>query len=139
MNRRLTKSVKRKVPQEAWTGMKHSVSHLKVFGWVSYAHVPDELRKKIDFKGEKCIFFGHFEDTKAYKLFNPITRKVISSRDVLFVEDEAWYGTIERKVNITPIVPHDEVFPISNAPQPAPSSTPGTTSHVVAQAAPSSI
>ena len=43
-----TKSVKNKVPQEAWTGMNHNVSHLKVFGCVSYAHVPDELRKKLD-------------------------------------------------------------------------------------------
>ena len=30
MNRCPTKSVKNKVPQEVWTGMNHSVSHLKV-------------------------------------------------------------------------------------------------------------
>ena len=30
MNRCPTKSVKNKVPQEPWTGMNHSVSHLKV-------------------------------------------------------------------------------------------------------------
>ena len=29
MNRCPTKSVKNKVPQEAWTGINHSVSHLK--------------------------------------------------------------------------------------------------------------
>ena len=52
-----TKSVKNKVPQEVWTGMNHSVSHLKVFGCVTYAHVLDELRKKLDKKGHKCIFF----------------------------------------------------------------------------------
>ena len=51
MNWCLTKSVKNKIPQEAWTGMNHSVSHLKVFGCVAYAHVPDELRKKLDKKG----------------------------------------------------------------------------------------
>ena len=32
MNRCPTKSVKKKIPQEAWTGMNHIVSHLKFFG-----------------------------------------------------------------------------------------------------------
>ena len=34
MNHCPTKSVKNKVPQEAWTCMNHSVSHLKLFGCV---------------------------------------------------------------------------------------------------------
>ena len=47
MNRCRTKSMKNKVPQEAWICMNHSVSHLNFFGCVAYAHVPDELRKKL--------------------------------------------------------------------------------------------
>lgn len=96
MNRFPTKSMKKKVPQESWTGRKHSVSHLKIFGYVAYAHILNELRKKLDNKGQKCIFVGYFEDKKAYKLFYPINRKVIISRDVQFVEDGAWDGIIER-------------------------------------------
>ena len=65
MNQCPTKSVKKKVPQEAWTGMNHSVSHLNFFGCVAYAYVPDELRNKLDKKGKKCIFVGYYEDTKA--------------------------------------------------------------------------
>ena len=38
MNRFPTKSVKNIVPQEAWTGMEHSVSHLK-FWVVSHMHM----------------------------------------------------------------------------------------------------
>ena len=75
MNQCLTKSVKNKVPQEAWTCMNHSVSQLKFFGCVAYAHVPNELRKKLDKKGHKCIFVGYSEDTKAYKLYDLVTRK----------------------------------------------------------------
>ena len=45
--------------------MDHSVTHLKCFGFVAYAHVPDELRKKLDKKGQKCIFVGYSEDTKS--------------------------------------------------------------------------
>ena len=29
-------------PQEAWSGQKPTISHLKVFGSVAYAHVPDQ-------------------------------------------------------------------------------------------------
>ena len=80
MNRCLTKSVKNKVPQEAWTCMNHSVSQLNFFGCVAYAHVPNELRKKLDKKGHKCIFVGYSEDTKSYKLYDLVARKVIISR-----------------------------------------------------------
>ena len=55
MNQCLTKSVKNKVPQEAWTGMNHSVSHLKFFDCVAYADVPDELRRKLD-KRDRNVF-----------------------------------------------------------------------------------
>jgi len=30
------------IPQEAWSGQKSIVSHLKVFGSVAYAHVLDQ-------------------------------------------------------------------------------------------------
>ena len=46
----LTKSVKNRVPQEAWTGSKHNVVHLNFFGYVTYAYVTDELRMKMDNK-----------------------------------------------------------------------------------------
>ena len=89
--------------------MNHSVSHLKSFGYVSYAHVPDELRKKLDKKGLKCIFVGYSEDTKAYKLYDPVARKVIISFDVQFVENESWNGTIEKNVEVVSTVKHDDM------------------------------
>ena len=60
---------------------------MKVFGCVAYAHIPDQLRKKLDNKGEKCIFIGYSEESKAYKLYNPSTKKFIMSRDVHFIEE----------------------------------------------------
>jgi hypothetical protein len=51
MNKCPKKSVRNKFPQEAWTCMKHNVEHLKVLGCVTYAHVPNELKKKLDNKG----------------------------------------------------------------------------------------
>ena len=73
------------VLEETWSGRKHSVTHMRVFGCVEYAHVPDELRKKLENKWEKCIFIGYNDDSKAYKLYNPSTKKVISSRYIQFI------------------------------------------------------
>ena len=82
MNSCPTKSVKNIVLQESWTSMKHNIMHFKFFGCVAYAHVPDELRNKLDNKGQKSIFVGYSEDTKAYKLYDPIARKFIINHDV---------------------------------------------------------
>ena len=90
LNRCPTRSVLGRTPEEAWSGNKPDVSFLRVFGCVAYPHIPDERRKKLDDKSEKCIFIGYSDTTKGYKLYNPVTEKVIISRDVQFFEDEAW-------------------------------------------------
>jgi len=94
LNRSATKSVKNKVPQEAWSGMKSSVSHFRVFGCVAYAHIPKQLRIKLDDKSEKYIFTSYSEKSKAYRLYNPNTKKFIINRHVEFKEDEAWNGSV---------------------------------------------
>jgi hypothetical protein len=73
-------------PQEAWSGTKLNVAHLRTFKCIAYAHIPSDLRKKLDYRSEKCIFTGYSETSKAYRLYNPITKKLILSRDVKFLE-----------------------------------------------------
>jgi hypothetical protein len=46
-NRCLTKAFNSKTPQEAWSGRKPNVCHLKVYGCKAFAHVPDEKRTKL--------------------------------------------------------------------------------------------
>ncbi|XP_074327778.1 uncharacterized protein LOC141665692 [Apium graveolens] len=90
LNRCPTKSVKKKTPNEAWSGSKPSVGHLRIFGCIAYVHVPDQKRKKLDDKGEKCIFTGYDKRSKAYRLYNPLMKKLIISRDVEFDESDYW-------------------------------------------------
>jgi hypothetical protein len=136
LNRCLTKSVKNRIPQGAWTGSKHDVAHLTFFGCVAYAHVPDEMRRKMDNKGQKCIFVGYSEETKGYKLYDPVARKVIISHDVQFVENEAWDGTIKKTVKIINAMEHDdtknEVVQTPYIGQCAVSSAPGTAMQITA-------
>eukprot|EP00253_Pinus_taeda_P018693 PITA_18693 len=41
LNRCPTKAVMNRVPEEAWSGRKQGVTHMKIFGCVAYAHIPD--------------------------------------------------------------------------------------------------
>ena len=55
LNRCPTRSLKSKTPQEAWTTYKPGVAHLRVFGCIAYAKVPEANRTKLEEKGVKCI------------------------------------------------------------------------------------
>ena len=77
-------------PEEAWSGRRPVVDYFRIFGCIAYAHVPDEERKKLDDKAEKCFFLSVTEASKAYKLFNPLTKKIVTSMDVVFDEEITW-------------------------------------------------
>ncbi len=51
-----TKTLDSKTPQEAWIGRKLDVSHLKVFSCKTYAHIPYEMRSKLEFKSIPCVW-----------------------------------------------------------------------------------
>ncbi|XP_073152810.1 uncharacterized protein [Henckelia pumila] len=90
LNRSPTLSVQNMTPEEAWSGRKPVVDHFRIFGCIAYAHVLDVKRTKLDDKGEKYIFLGVSYKTKAYKLYNPNTKKIVISRDVVFDEKTSW-------------------------------------------------
>ncbi|KAL5814582.1 hypothetical protein ACOSQ4_025223 [Xanthoceras sorbifolium] len=110
LNRVMTKSVQGMTPQEAWSRMKPCVSHLRVFGSITYSNVPNEKRGKLDDKSEKCILVGYSENSKAYHLFNPISKKIIKSRDVHIKKEESWKWNVDdqKQKSITINVEDDE-------------------------------
>ncbi|MCO5578437.1 hypothetical protein L7F22_032279 [Adiantum nelumboides] len=59
------------------------------FGCLAYAHIPQQLRGKLDDKAVKCIFVGYSSGSKGYRLYNPATNKNFESRDVIFAETTA--------------------------------------------------
>jgi hypothetical protein len=79
-----------KVPPIAWSGTKVYVAHLRTFRCIAYTHTPSELRKKLDDRSEKCIFTGYSETSKSYRLYNPISKKLILNKDVKFMENQFW-------------------------------------------------
>ncbi|MCO5589248.1 hypothetical protein L7F22_043214 [Adiantum nelumboides] len=89
LNKCPTRALKTITPYEAWYDRKPSVSHLRVFGCLVYAHIPLQLRGKLDDKAVKCIFVGYSSGSKGYRLYNPATNKIFESRDVIFAKTTA--------------------------------------------------
>ena len=56
VNRTPTKFLQGITPEEACSKIKLDVSHFRVFGYESWAHIPDEKWKALLPKSEKCIF-----------------------------------------------------------------------------------
>jgi hypothetical protein len=76
------------IPERVRTGQDASYAHLKVFRCKTFAHVPKEQRLKLDDKAIPCIFVGYGDASFGYKLWDPMTKKMIRSRDVVFHENE---------------------------------------------------
>ena len=88
-NKRATFVVQILTSKEAQNGRKLGVEHFKIFKRITYAHVRDQKRKKLDDKGEKHVFLGVREICDGYKLYNPLIGKILTSRDV-FDEESVW-------------------------------------------------
>ena len=83
-----TSALKDKTPFEAFLHRKPSVEHLRVFGCRAYVHIQRDKRRGLQPKSEHCIFLGYPLEYRGWKCYNPSTKKVVISRDVVFVETE---------------------------------------------------
>jgi hypothetical protein len=70
-NRSPHRILKDMTPEEAFSGKKPSVEHLRIFGCPVYIHVPKDKRKKLEPSGKKGIFVGYSESSKAYRIYIP--------------------------------------------------------------------
>ena len=76
------------IPKRVWRGKFVSFEHLRVFGCRAFAHVPRDEQSKLDSKTKQCIFLGYSNEEFGYRLWDPTTKKIIRSRDVVFFEDQ---------------------------------------------------
>ena len=60
-NRTPHKVVENKTLEEAFSEKKPEVSHIKIFGFPVYIHIPKEKRTKLDPSRNKGIFVGYSE------------------------------------------------------------------------------
>lgn len=86
-NRCIASGLNGKTPFEKWTGKKPDVSGLRIFGSTVMAHIPKEKRLKFDKKACKHILVGFSDHIKGYRIYNPDTDDVTTSRDVIIHEN----------------------------------------------------
>ena len=70
--------------------MSLNLAIFRIFGCLTYSHVPSEKRTKLEPTAEKGIFVGYDETSKAFRIYLPSQRKVVVRRDVKFEEEQAF-------------------------------------------------
>ena len=75
-----------KTPKEMFTRKKPDISHFRIFGCLTYSHVPSRKRTKLEPTVEKGIFVGYDETSKSFHISLPALRKVVMRRKVRFEE-----------------------------------------------------
>ncbi|KAE8706762.1 Retrovirus-related Pol polyprotein from transposon TNT 1-94 [Hibiscus syriacus] len=76
-----------RILEEVWSKKEINLSHLRVFGCISYVHIDSAERSKLDAKSNKCAFVGYGGDEFGYRFWDYENRKIIRSRDVIFNEN----------------------------------------------------
>ena len=89
-----------KIPQELWSGKTPDYSRLRIFGCEAYALVPKDDRRKLESQSRKCFFLVYGPDGSfGYRLWDPETRQVIHSADVVFNES-GMHKAAERPIEL---------------------------------------
>ncbi|GBO06945.1 Retrovirus-related Pol polyprotein from transposon TNT 1-94 [Araneus ventricosus] len=89
-------------PYELKYSTKPDLSKIRIFGCDAYVKVADTQRRKLDPKSKKMIFIGY--SSMGYRVMDPVTRRVIVSRNVRFVEKKI----ISDKFSATPNTENQE-------------------------------
>ena len=72
-------------PYEALTNRKPNLENFRPFGCLGMVHVHAGARKKLDIKSIPCVLLCTL-DGRNYRMYDPNTRKVLVSRNVVFTE-----------------------------------------------------
>ena len=58
-----------KTPEETLTRKVHEIGHFRIFGFLTYSHVPSEKRTKLEATGEHGIFVGYDDTSNAFWIY----------------------------------------------------------------------
>ena len=70
--------------EEAFSGKRPDISHLRIFGSPVYIHVMKDARKKLEPTVEVGLFMGYTDTPQNYRVYFPDSRKVVVRRDIKF-------------------------------------------------------
>ncbi|XP_076918426.1 uncharacterized protein LOC143578844 [Bidens hawaiensis] len=88
INRVPTRALVDQTPYERFKKKKPIIEHVRVFGCMAYAKIDNVHLKKLDDRSRQLVYLGSETGSKAYRLFDSNTRKIVVSRDVVFDENK---------------------------------------------------
>jgi hypothetical protein len=77
-------------PFKAWHRRKPAVRHLRTFGCIVYVWNTTSHLKKLEDRCCKMIFVGYESGSKVYRAYNPITKHVHVTHDVVLDKQAQW-------------------------------------------------
>jgi len=87
-NRCPTKVLNDTTPFEVWNDRKPYAGFMRTFGCKTVTLIKGVNKGKFETKGKLMTMVGYSSESKAYRLWQPGTKKIIKSRDVRFIEEE---------------------------------------------------
>lgn len=85
-----TRAVKDRTPYEMYRSRKPNIGHLRTFGCIGYANSVKPHLKKLEDKSCMLVHLRTEPGSKAYRMYYPISQRIIVSRDVVFDEAKGW-------------------------------------------------
>lgn len=90
LNRVSTGALTGQTPYEVWHTRKPDVSHIRVFGCLAHMKIPSVKKSKLDDRSMPVINLRREQGTKGYRLYDPVSKSIKISRDVVFEESKTW-------------------------------------------------
>ncbi len=103
------------IPVTLVSGHIPDLSNLRVFGCPAYVHIPASQRRKMEDTAFQGILVGYSTDTYGYLIYNPSTRRVITTRHVGF--DETFNGRLrDEGISSNQLSTQPPVEPVTESP-----------------------
>jgi hypothetical protein len=87
LNQTYTRLQPNSTPYECCFSEKPSLAYTRIFGCDAFIHIPKAKQKKLDAKCHPGMFLGYSDESKAYRVWDKITRRIVITRDVIFHEN----------------------------------------------------
>src|SRR6202789_1523636 len=88
-------------PYEAFWGKKPDLALLEEFGRPCWVLRQDGKQSKLDPKSRQFLFTGINNSTKGYRYYNPATRQIQTSRNVVFVVEDPPDSSNSEDITVT--------------------------------------
>jgi transposase InsO family protein len=75
-------------PEEAYSGKRPYIGHLRAFGCTAYTYITKERRLKLEPNAKRMAFLGYMPTTRQYRLYDPEANKVVLAITPRFVENQ---------------------------------------------------